>query len=129
MASEIAGVLLVPDDPALLADGPCGARPPVVIQHPQEGTWHDYGRGARDRQALVLAWNGEVSRIGCFIASDGSWSGVEDWCRTVRTLLSGKVGASDCEQGTVVLVDADGREVSVSPGSSAAAPSSSRSSS
>jgi len=117
MASEIAGVLLVPDDPALLADGPCGARPPVVIQHPHEGTWHDYGRGARDRRALVLAWDGKPVHEGLDRVLR-TWLDhqnlTEVWMEHMETVADVVPMAKAVPRWlecTLVLVDADGREV------------------
>ena len=153
--AEIAGVLLVPDDPALLADGPCGARPPrawwcpaAARIQPGEPDWHESNRSvylSREdadvwldhREALVLGWDGKpVNHAGSWLPpaatcgwlgylvvllTRGAWETVEEDRRLAVAHFS--------RFGTVVLLDADGREVSVSPESTAEAPSSNRSSS
>lgn len=58
--ADIHAVLLIPaeDDPhGLLAEGPCGARPPIWTDELMDAlTGEFYVR----RQALVLAWGGQV---------------------------------------------------------------------
>ena len=84
MSKKIAGVLLAPtagDPLGLLKRGPLGYRPPYAWQipatltgNPYAGTWlagQENGRPGRDManpRALVLAWNGNVHRHGCYHA-------------------------------------------------------------
>lgn len=125
--SRVVCVLLVPaagDPLGLLAEGPCGARPPRAALD-----WRDHGhrrwRDASDPRydwppgtplALVLAWDGEVVPEGV----DRLYRSV-DWrpprCRQIHSidrLLSGLSHAS-AEPGhwggTLVLLDEAGREV------------------
>lgn len=131
----IRGVLLIPPegDPAGLLDpGVGGSCPPTAILDGdvweareeygdrllEEVAPGHYEQRDPDGEALVLAWDGEVSPVGCFAAYGifalhlseqidcllrdfkprywGSWDDVRDYLK---------------DQGTVVLVDGDGREV------------------
>lgn len=82
--SDVWAVLLVPAEghEALLAEGPCGARPPVAVRQEMAygpARWHpwpDAGNHDRDTPisdvlgrghpvALVLAWDGKLVPAGC----------------------------------------------------------------
>jgi len=128
--NKIAAVLLIPadDDPhGLLAGGPCRGRPPCVSRCTVCGTWgtwlalcdsclSELKMSIDDPQdALVLAWEGERS-VG------GQWTliraavGVQKivWLGTrIDLMLEGSRAARVAFDGlgTIVLLDADRREV------------------
>ena len=121
---EIKAVLLVPEpgDPhGLLAEGPCGARPPMATH---------YRRGWRGGKlvpscaedhadtftyALVLAWDGEPVPEGVDrLARAGWWADRHQKIHdVVRDLLRGNRRHLRLirSKGTLVLLDAEGREV------------------
>jgi hypothetical protein len=118
--SEIKAVLLVPEegDPhGLLKDGPCGARPPTAWMLTREsGRW--YPGWAEDAQpygvwqsALVLAWDGKpVAEAQPYIERAGI-----DYALLapfVAYALKGMDIGQGPWPGTLVLVDAEGQEVS-----------------
>jgi hypothetical protein len=123
MLSEIKAVLLVPhegDPHKLLAEGPCGARPPTAwLDHDGKGnSWWRAGckvAGIEEHDALVLAWCGEPVEVGCFYAAQGS----RFLCTTsvrniVQFALHGTYHGDRPileERGTLILLDAEGREV------------------
>lgn len=130
MGEKVCVVLLVPvkgDSLGLLADGPCGARPPVAAKPLTDGPWgvcDDDWRGrrqlARDKgnadllfvRALVLAWDGKPVAEGIdrlrWRGYPPDWCGdpyahvgeLRDWLAEWRNL-----------PGALVLLDADGREL------------------
>lgn len=131
------------DPHGLLADGPCGARPPVVyrsrgcgVGHPD--TWQPHDEFVRrgecymcecPEEALVLAWGGEsvwqgaVWTEGVVAALDcdetPSWRLLVN--RVSRALVERRPAAVNMlrrlvgDLGTLVLLDAEGREVSDEP--------------
>lgn len=131
----VRAILLVPQAgalPGLLAEGPCGARPPLVyrelnveqrydaatIARLRLGNWSERGQRASDVEAaLVLAWRGAVvpdgrDRAARILRGRGWWSNTPTRLRrwitgdfTATHLLDPKAPVR------VVLVDADGREV------------------
>jgi hypothetical protein len=120
--SEIKAILLVPaeDDPhGLLAEGPCGARPPLACWDGERWrSWTDNGWWwpvVPGRRALVLAWGGKTVAEGLDRANRvwvGRWCGyLLDWSvddvREYGAALVIHLGG-----GTLVLLDAEGREVS-----------------
>jgi len=126
MATDIAAVLLVPaagDPLGLLREGPCGARPPMVARWDHEDTWtHGYhGRSYSPRDAvpsvrfaLALAWDGApvAEAIDRWWRSPGNDVETDLAAEAVARLLlqGGDLGTFD-PGGTLVLLDADGREV------------------
>lgn len=136
--TKVCAVLLVPaegDPLGLLREGPCGARPPIA-EHVAEDM---HGKGCKrtrewfappqrtccsmaglsmlapHRRALVLAWDGEVVPEGCFRASR---LGTSEWISAVadglkRGYVHGFVRYQSQKHGlgTVIWIDADGREV------------------
>lgn len=136
----IAAILLIPEegDPlGLLREGPCGARPPMAWYCDDYQAWEQWHRGMdhaepaawaamveRARCALILAWDGEPVGAGCF-AADG-WAGMH-----LRDTVARAVKANPERQqrhldrvashvrhyhlGTLVLLDAEGREIKDSP--------------
>lgn len=137
--SEIKAVLLVPaeDDPhGLLREGPCGARPPMAYLYKR--AWAPCtARGAHSfdkRRALVLAWGGQTVVEGM---DRLDWCRHRGWGRPGRGQSANYVPAHDDVPdtlwrayengwlaahggdhkgipgiGTLVLLDAEGREVS-----------------
>lgn len=115
-----ASILLIPSDPALLDDGPCGARPPMAARWWLDGVgsthgWVDatdprYDWPPGTPRALVLMWLGEVQRKEVLALSDrlhrmmtpDESIASAQWLATV---------AAKCDHGTVVLLDSDGREI------------------
>ena len=130
---KIKAVLLVPekgDRHGLLREGPCGARPPMATPNPMcPGHWQAHAwpgpccvSGAP--HALVLAWDGEPVAEGLFALRKVGLENIStipaiDWPDgTVR--LPAWVYSFDhlvkwCGRfdrwGTLVLLDAEGREV------------------
>ena len=133
MPSDIQGILLVPaegDPYGLLADGPCGARPPMAGKH--DGYWYEYeSDGALglvveqpdghwdspepDARALALAWAGEPVAEGTYwlYCRMGFDAELEESLISVADLLSGRPADVYWLRriGTLVLIDAEGREV------------------
>ena len=118
--SKVDAVLLVPaegDPHGLLREGPCGARPPKAIEV-LPGVWRE-GWGAHEgkpgRRALVLAWGGKPVAEGCFRVLGRVGSLLQ---ALVYGLLTGLVAPDDLrlaeyrDAGTLILLDADGQEVS-----------------
>jgi hypothetical protein len=133
MGARIAAVLLVPhdgDEHGLLAEGPCGARPPTAhwfraVLH--DGTvWQRWDPGPRDnwracednwgedyKRALALAWDGEALHIAT------PW--LPGRCNhAVWLVVAGLRGegwsglyalVKDYSLGTLVLLGAEWREV------------------
>jgi len=129
--SKVHAVLLIPEegDPhGLLHEGPCGARPPRAWccdwETDDEGeTWTTEPRWlpARSftsaaRHALVLACDGKPVEVGCFYAAQGSRFLSPTRVRNiVQNALHGGYHwrrRNLEERGTLVLLDAEGREVS-----------------
>jgi hypothetical protein len=119
--AEIKGVLLVPaegDPHELLAEGPCGARPPVACWDGERWrSWADNGWWCPlvpARRALVLAWDGKDIKEGYAWASRAAscaWLGYLVGCALGRWTdeLNGLLDPD--LPGALVLIDADGREV------------------
>lgn len=118
--TDIHAVLLVPEksDPhGLLKEGPCGARPPLAFLWRAVGRWLAMSPGDETiaPRALVLAWGGEPVAEGLDRANRvwvGRWCGyLIDWSvddvREYGAALVIHLGG-----GTLVLLDAEGREVS-----------------
>lgn len=119
---SVHAVLLIPaegDPHGLLREGPCGARPPVAFHYVvQSDSWwagchehNDIGSINATRTALVLAWAGQPVAEGC-------WRAYE--CRTkphgfLPSFNGWTMGHLDSARywnlGTVLFLDADGREV------------------
>ena len=108
------------DPHGLLKEGPFGARPPMAYQESGTGIWRPYrgplGEGhPENNDALVLAWGGEPVPEGCFRASEGSrYLSYTSVRNIVDTVLRGKVHGDQPileERGTLVLLDAEGREM------------------
>lgn len=129
-STKISAVLLVPaegDPHGLISMGACWARPPTLAFTPdwdyenecalQTGSWAapDYGEpgyyAPDDDEALVLAWDGKPVSEGCDRLRR----------RTGRAPFSALPRLSDAEHigwraaqdgfGTLILLDANGREV------------------
>jgi len=128
--SRVHAVLLIPEDGdphGLLHEGPCGARPPRAWccdwETDDEGeTWaakprwlpaRSYTSAAR--HALVLAWDGEPVAEGCLRAGIGCAfeprSTVDIWIHDLLVGSPADVRMWDA-LGTLVLLDAEGQEVS-----------------
>jgi hypothetical protein len=133
VVSEIKTVLLVPtegDPHGLLKEGPCGARPPTAAfwmcrqGHQEHGTWMGIAGGCphpdhegrlrplrigTGLSALVLAWDGKPVAEGMDRAArvDPHYRG-EAWA-SARNLGQ---EMERLKYGTLVLIDAEGREVS-----------------
>ena len=130
--SEIKRILLIPAEGhphGLLREGPCGARPPRVFN--VGGKWSDYQDFDGGYPcALVLAWDGEPVPEGCFRAVDDLdilGANTTEWhlfVELITSILAGELRAwsdmpktnvdalADLMSGALVLLDADGREVS-----------------
>jgi len=123
MPSEITTVLLVPEegDPlGLLAEGPCGARPPVAYEWQAVKKWRTYDgplppperRRPYWRGALVLAWDGEPVAEGLDRAgrrAQGFSCPYNDAQLSIAVVL--RFRAMWETLGALILLDADGREV------------------
>lgn len=122
--SKVHAVLLVPaegDPHGLLREGPCGARPPVVCDH--HGVWGaSFNHGCLMRKALVLTWDGKPVAEGLDRATTAAtttpqwWVGYpalsdRSWPRHEIAKWVGRALADLCSC-TLVLLDAEGREVS-----------------
>lgn len=140
--ADVHAILLVPvegDPLGLLREGPCGARPPMAwtlrcercgdlwaprvpgsksMFQAHRHHWNRTGLSARiacrwqNPVALVLAWNGEVVHMGCHVLG---WATREDvhaiWAST-EAAMRGVKPARLGRHGTLILLDAEGREVS-----------------
>jgi hypothetical protein len=108
-------ILLIPGPghEALLADGPCGARPPTVWEH--RGTWGRVRlRGKPKRLALVLAWEGDAVPEGMDRANRARGRSPETTNHYPVIFGSARALGTNCEAsgiGTIVLLDSEGREV------------------
>ena len=124
----IAAILLVPaegDPHGLLAEGPCGARPPMAwLRGRRDGIWRPAPWFPDEREplwALVLAWDGKPARVNIYIAGialgrlDVVGHGVH--CALQGGHTGGVRWASNhlAEVGTFALLDAEGRAVKDSP--------------
>ena len=141
--SKVHAVLLIPaegDPRGLLEKGPCGARPPIACWDGERWkSWTDNGWWwpvVPGRRALVLAWGGEPVWQGAVwteVAAQDDWPVATSWRLLVKTLRvcvfnstpwlrggptqrsmkmpRGIVG----DLGTLVLLDAEGREVNDIP--------------
>ena len=112
----IAAILLVPaegDPHGLLAEGPCGARPPMAwLRGRRDGIWRPAPWFPDEREplwALVLAWDGQPVAEGMDRATR-----IDPHYRGVAWASARNLGAEmeRLDYGTLVLLDADGREVS-----------------
>ena len=119
--SDIRHILLIPtegDPHGLLAEGPCGARPPMAwLRGRRDGIWRPAPWFPDEREplwALVLAWDGEpgdevqpyIERAGIDYALLAPF---------VTYALKGMDIGQGPWPGTLVLLDAEGREVKDSP--------------
>lgn len=131
--TAIHAVMLVPaegDPHGLLADGPCGARPPMAHMRPRPpGTtgaveWGAGEKGYATPHALVLKWKGKPARLGMlwagWLLEEQGWTPLESEPEPHEFLhwrafdLTPEALARFCEEaglGTVVLLGADGREI------------------
>ena len=109
----IAAILLIPDDASMLAEGPCGARPPMAMRWP-DGLWSE-PEPVYQAHALALAWEHQPLPSGI-----AYWQRSEDWpdnpSAWVDAILEGRMDKTDWaildnHGGTIVLVDEHGREV------------------
>jgi len=126
--SKIKAVLLVPaegDPHGLLKEGPCGARPPMVEQFRADVGWAEWRICTRSkgsimdcraewgddyRVALILAWDGEpVAEVQPYIERAGI--DYELLAPFVTYALKGMDIGQGPWPGTLVLLDAEGREV------------------
>ncbi len=125
MANDIHAVLLVPhegDPLGLLREGPCGARPPRAQRgwcnrSQAHDLWEPSEGSARAARALVLGWDGEVLRQALVRLPAGEgWEGANyaDWIVAIVWAMQGDtenlLNLVD-DLGTILLVDADGREL------------------
>jgi hypothetical protein len=125
--TDIKGVLLIPEegDPhGLLKERRHGARPPIACWDGERWrSWTDNGwwwPSVPDLCALVVAWDGESVRGGCYRVADAKCNNyapsfvhnavactlpVDDdgYFERVLEMLS--------SEGTIVLIDAEGREI------------------
>ncbi len=125
--SNIKAILLVPEknDPhGLLKEGPCGARPPMAARWlDSEGRREWFHCGSADvphsplcrmydpGEALVLALDGEPVREGCYRAADASGYAPSAVPGAIECALDGdQMIRSIAKLGTIVLLDADGKE-------------------
>ena len=123
----VKGILLVPTDNALLAEGECGSRPPRVYQSTAKATlgrWRPLVSSANmsdKKRALALAWKGVAHRAGIFYANGEILyidSGLAPW---VQSILEGRMDHAGWHSfyklfnhlGTFVFTDEGGREVTI----------------
>lgn len=99
------------DPHGLLREGPCGARPPIALR----GRWEWFAAAgqvpdsAPQRRALVLAWDGEPVAEGLDrLCRRMEWDVYPRGWASIPAVLSWLDGDAP---GTLVLLDADGREV------------------
>ena len=119
----VVAVLLVPlgrDRHGLLAEGPCGARPPFAFWHRKSSRWcaggHLLDGMSAYRCALVLAWDGKPVADGL-----ARLCGALDWDWTPKGVDLGQVlwdfvadpleGPRVAMFGQIVLLDESGRKV------------------
>ena len=127
---DIKAILLKPaegDPHGLLKEGPCGARPPTAYWYKR--AWapctakaaHSHDK----RRALVLAWGGKPVREGCYRAADASGYAPSAVSGAIEcALVYAPMNYPDdthltvddlrrlcSELGTIVLLDADGKEI------------------
>lgn len=120
--SAIHAVLLVPEegDPlGLLKGGPCGSRPPKAWLH--EGIWRHGHASSNDNfpRALAIAWSGVLWQARPWLER----AAIRAKCErrhSIRDLLDevvflgegvGALVEALYELGTVVILDANGKEV------------------
>ena len=119
--SEIRSIILVPEEgdkfgllrPALIFDGAFIGLPPMARKI--DGKWRPVPGWAADN-ALILAYDGEVVALGCFILSElDDWYSIDTLIRCIRTLLDppndyeGNPANYDWPEGCrIVCIDADG---------------------
>ena len=120
--TDIKGILLIPEegDPrGLLKLGPCDARPPMAfvwdgryLRLPEDdGRWQACCPSwPKPGDALVLAWDGDAVVEGLDRASRTFYGGRSPWCGNGFNVIL--VHRAMWESlGTLVLIDAEGREV------------------
>ena len=114
--SEIKAILLVPaegDPHGLLREGPCGARPPMAVEGSESWSacpW--YPECGAIRASLVLAWDGKPVREGCYRVADTNNVTPTAVPGAIKCALEGDpILRSISELGTIVLLDADGKEI------------------
>ena len=115
--SKVHAVLLVPaegDPHGLLREGPCGARPPMAFLWRAVGRWLAMSPGDETiaPRALVLAWGGEpvaegLDRLARCLGWEPPGDGID-----VEEMLDLWLSGLRTKTGTLVLLDAEGREVS-----------------
>ena len=120
---EIKAILLVPaegDPNGLLKEGPCGARPPFAVRWmsrsisliPEWRAGPSGGLRGSNPRALVLAWDGKTVREGCYRAADALDHAPSAVPGAIECALEdGLILHSIAELGTIVLLDADGKEI------------------
>lgn len=134
----IAAILLIPaegDPLGLLKEGPCGARPPMTYDHMHKHgalCWNPTCGRARHlmregRRALVLAWDGEpvaegldrARRVARSLRQSGAlhlkpwvWANIDDIDIHIRSIPE-VFGLLAAYLGTLVLLDSEGREVTL----------------
>lgn len=114
-------VLIEPKDGdplGLLAEGPCGARPPTAskaagaaVGFPYEShPWRPGVSGASSRRALVLAWNGKPVADGLDRLSRAvGWNPLDT--NQINWWPMEDIALAASKFGTVVLLDAEGQEI------------------
>ena len=118
--STVVALLLIPlegDPLGLLAGGVCGSRPPHCMRAGPMEPWHPgggYNARPEDGDALVLAWKGEVVPEGtdraarCAAVAPGAVFGV------IPSVLDGDAAPrAIAALGTLILLDSEGREVTL----------------
>jgi len=137
MTDRIAAVLLVPTDGdplGLLAEGPCGARPPIAsIWRSSQGNtwiaggWQRYSEAALKQLrvsprepdfALVLAWDRKPVAAGLDRLERAAWAALGHAEPTMlgwsdATLPWLRENLPPRGVGALVLLDAEGREVTL----------------
>lgn len=131
MPDPIRGILLIPHDDAMLADGPCGSMAPTAWTCTVGGCvalWQPSGRKycahcggyAFSGRALALAWDGKPipQALGWLPEANVDHEEVSAYVNAVMRggsadagVLLGLLSAAVCELGTIIAVDGDGREV------------------
>lgn len=124
----IKAILLIPtegDPHGLLREGVCGARPPLAIsghlcgyeehrnwKSPEDYEYHSDCYMCSSKAALVLAWDGKPVREGCYRAADAIGYAPSAVPGAIECALDGdQMIRSISELGTIVLLDADGKEI------------------
>lgn len=129
-SEEVHAVLIRPhegDPLGLLADGPCGSKPPTAIKldrryhrlKDDDGKWLAPADGphAAPPDALALAWGKEPVREGTYrirdhaLMEDGSPYGLALHILNKDTLLRGAAINLLSKWGTVILLGADYKEL------------------